>query len=93
MFVEQNASGLPEFFKLFVGTEEQDVRFWLLDAIATVIKKHYSVVNAETRTLTHQAFFAILRDHPDSVLSVNHLLKKYALIFVLLLKKDCPEGW
>ena len=47
----------------------------------------------DQRTEVHMIYIQLLRESPEIILKQKHYLVKYAVIFVLLIKKDFPQYW
>ncbi|CDW81505.1 exportin-t [Stylonychia lemnae] len=94
-FIKQYAANVVDFFNFFIETEDQAMRFWLLQAIVEIINNYYNqvIVSPEQKQMLHQVYFSLLKDKPQIVFLQKHYMTKYALVFVLLIREDFPNNW
>eukprot|EP00347_Sterkiella_histriomuscorum_P020494 403337586 len=94
-FIQSNAANLIDFFSLLAQTDNQAMRFWLLQAIVEIVNNYYGqvIVTAEQHQMLHQVYFSLLKEKPEIIFALKHCQNKYALIFVSLLREDFPQMW
>jgi len=92
-FVTENAANLPSFLQLYSSCGDEVMQYWLLDAICKVVQQHYEKVNDAAKQQMQKAYFQLIVEKPELVLSKKYTINKYALIFVLLVKRDFPGNW